>query len=70
MARRRFTTEQIIGYLRQAEVMIGRGCTIEEMLREIEVTANTYLSLAQGGRRFGNGSSPSAQRTGDRELPS
>ena len=22
--------------------MIGRGCTIEEMLREIDVTANTY----------------------------
>ncbi|MDD3021922.1 MAG: IS3 family transposase [Alphaproteobacteria bacterium] len=42
MARRRFTTEQIIGYLRQAEVMIGRGCTIEEVLREIDVTANTY----------------------------
>ena len=42
MTRRRFTTEQIIGYLRQAEVMFGRGCTIEEMLREIEVTANTY----------------------------
>jgi len=29
MARRRFTTEQIIGYLRQAEVMIGRGCSVE-----------------------------------------
>jgi len=42
MARKRFTTEQIIGYLRKAEVMIGRGCTIEEVLREIDVTANTY----------------------------
>ena len=42
MARKRFTTEQIIGHLRQAEVMIGRGCTIEEVLREIDVTANTY----------------------------
>ncbi len=42
MARKRFTTEQIIGYLRQAEVMIGRGCAIEEVLREIDVTANTY----------------------------
>jgi len=42
MARRRFTTEQIIGYLRQAEVMIGRGLTVEGMLREIDVTANTY----------------------------
>ncbi len=28
--------------MRQAEVMIGRGCTIEEVLREIDVTANTY----------------------------
>lgn len=42
MARKRFTTEQIIGHLRQAEVMIGRGCPIEEVLREIDVTANTY----------------------------
>ncbi|MFA7275859.1 MAG: hypothetical protein WC043_03545 [Pseudobdellovibrionaceae bacterium] len=42
MARKRLTTEQIIGYLRQAEVMVGRGCTIEEVLREIDVTANTY----------------------------
>ena len=42
MARKRYTTEQIIGHLRQAEVMIGRGCTIEEVLREIDVTANTY----------------------------
>ena len=42
MARKRYTAEQIIGYLRQAEVMVGRGCTIEEVLREIDVTANTY----------------------------
>jgi hypothetical protein len=42
MARKRYGAEQIIGYLRQAEVMIGRGCTIEEVLREIDVTANTY----------------------------
>ena len=42
MARKRYTAEQIIGYLRQAEVMVGRGCRIEEVLREIDVTANTY----------------------------
>lgn len=61
MARKRFTTEQIIGYLRRAEVMVGRGCTIEEVLREIDVTANTYyrwLSLAQGIWRIGDGSGP------------
>ena len=42
MARKRYTTEQIIGLLRQAEVMVGRGCGMEEVLREIDVTANTY----------------------------
>lgn len=42
MARKRYTSEQIIGYLRQAEVMVGRGCGMEEVLREIGVTANTY----------------------------
>ena len=42
MARKRYTTEQIIGLLRQAEVMVGRGSSMEEVLREIDVTANTY----------------------------
>ena len=41
MARKRYTAEQIIGHLRQAEVMVGRGCGMEEVLREIDVTANT-----------------------------
>jgi putative transposase len=42
MARKRFTSEQIIGHLRQAEVMVGRGCRLDEVLRELGVTANTY----------------------------
>jgi putative transposase len=42
MARRRFTAEQIIGLLRQAEVMVGQGRSMEEVLREIGVTGNTY----------------------------
>ena len=42
MARKRYTAEQIIGYLRQAEVMVGRGCGMEEVFREIGVTGNTY----------------------------
>lgn len=42
MARKRYTAEQIIGFLRQAEVMVGRGSRMEEVLREIDVTANTY----------------------------
>ncbi len=42
MARKRYTAEQIIGFLRQAEVMVGRGSSMEDVLREINVTANTY----------------------------
>jgi len=42
MARRRYTAEQIIGCLRQAEVLIGQGRSMNEVLREIGVTGNTY----------------------------
>ena len=42
MAGKRYTAEQIIGYLRQAEVMIGVGKSMVEVLRELDITANTY----------------------------
>lgn len=42
MPRKRHTTEQIISKLRQAEVMMGQGKTLEETCRSIEVTTNTY----------------------------
>lgn len=42
MARKRYTAEQIIGYLRRAEVMIAQGKVMEEVLRDIGVTGNTY----------------------------
>ena len=42
MARKRYTAEQIIGLLRQAEVMVGQGRSMEDVLREIDVTGNTY----------------------------
>lgn len=42
MARKRYTAEQIIGHLRQAEVMIGQGKQMGEVLRELGVTGNTY----------------------------
>jgi transposase-like protein len=42
MARKRYTAEQIIGFLRQAEVMVGQGKSLQDVLREIDVTANTY----------------------------
>ena len=42
MARKRYAAEQIIGFLRQAEVMIGQGKSIADVFRKIGVTANTY----------------------------
>ena len=42
MARKRYTAEQIIGYLRRAEVLIGQGQRMESVLRELGVTGNTY----------------------------
>ena len=59
MARKRYTAEQIIGYLRQAEVMIGQGRSMEDVLREIGVTANTYYRCR---KEYGGMGTDQAQR--------
>ena len=54
MPRKKHTTEQIIAKLRQAEVMMGQGKTLEETCRAIEVTTNTYYRWKQqyGGMKM------------------
>jgi len=42
MARKSYSTEQIIGYLRQAEVLLSQGKQLDAVIREIGVTRNTY----------------------------
>ena len=42
MARKYHTTEEIIGKLRQAEVLLGQGHNLDQVLREIGATKNTY----------------------------
>jgi len=42
MARKRYTPEQIIRLLRQAEVLSSQGRNVSEICREIGVTVNTY----------------------------
>lgn len=42
MSRKRYSAEQIIGYLRQAEVMVGQGKSMVDVLRGLDVTGNTY----------------------------
>ena len=46
MARKRFTTEQIIGLLREAEVRLGQGQPIGTVCRGIGVSRADLLSLA------------------------
>ena len=59
MARKRFTTEQIIGLLREAEVRLSRGRAIGTVCRGIGVSQQSYyrwrreyggLKLDQGKR--------------------
>lgn len=64
MARRRYTAEQIIGLLRQAEVLIGQGRNMESVLREIDVTANTYYRWR---KEYGGMGTDQARRLKDLE---
>ena len=42
MARKRYTSEQIIGYLREAEVLQAKGSKIGQVCKKIGVTEQTY----------------------------
>jgi transposase-like protein len=42
MARKRFTPEQIISKLREAEVETVRGMTVAEVVRKLGITEQTY----------------------------
>ncbi len=42
MPRKSHTTEQIIGKLREAEVLLGQGQTVIEACRSLEISEQTY----------------------------
>ena len=42
MSRKRHSVDQIIGKLRQADVELGQGKTVEEACRALEITVQTY----------------------------
>ena len=50
---KKFKPEQIISRLREAEVMISQGASVDEVCRKIEVTKQTYYRWRQeyGGLR-------------------
>ena len=41
MARKRYTAEQIINYLREAEIFISQGKSVKEVARQIGITVQT-----------------------------
>ena len=54
MGRKRYTVEQIIGKLREAEVAIGKGMTVVLAARQIGITEQTYYRWRKeyGGLRL------------------
>jgi transposase-like protein len=53
MARKRFTPEQIIGILREAEVRLAQGEKVKGICRSFEITEQTYYRWRKdyGGMR-------------------
>jgi transposase-like protein len=47
MSRKRHRVDQIIGKLRQADVELGQGETVEEACRALEITVQTYYRWRQ-----------------------
>lgn len=54
MPRKRFTVEQIINKLREAEVELSRGLTVGQVCKKLEVTQQTYYRWRKeyGGLRI------------------
>jgi putative transposase len=53
MKKKGFSAEQIIGKLRQAEVLLGQGSTVGEVSRKFGVTEQTCYRWRRG---YGGGS--------------
>ena len=53
MKKKGFSTEQIIGKLREAEVLLGQGGTVGEVNRKLGITEQTYYRWRReyGGMR-------------------
>ena len=66
MARKRYTAEQIIGHLRQAEIRISEGKTLAEVVRELGVSEQTYYRWR---KEYGGMKVAQLRRLSERGLP-
>lgn len=62
MKRKKSTPEQIVKKLRQAQVEIAKGATVEQVSRKLGITEQTYYRMEAGVRRDGSGSVGKTQR--------
>ena len=52
MGRKRYKSEEIIGYLREAEVLYSKGSSIPEFCRQIGFADQTCLASAKSGKKL------------------
>ena len=45
MARKRYSPEQIIGYLREAEVLLSTGSTVPQICRKIGIAEHKPITV-------------------------
>ena len=64
MAKKNYTTEQIIIKLREVEVLCGQGKTIVEAVRQAEITEQTYYRWR---KEYGGMNTTDARRLKDLE---
>jgi putative transposase len=64
MSRKRFTPEQIIGILREADVKLSQGRSVEQLCRELSLTEQTYYRWR---REYGGMKVTQARRLKDLE---
>ena len=69
MARKRYTTEQIIGLLREAEVRLGQGQAVGAICRGFGISEQSSYTLAARVRRSEARPGQAPQGSGAREQP-
>ena len=54
MPKQRFTTEEIIHKLREADVWIGQGKTVADACKQLGITDKTYFRWRKSRKRASN----------------
>ena len=67
MSRKRFTPEQIIGILREADVKLSQGRSVEQLCRELSITEQSYYRWRKeyGGMKTAQAQAAQGSRAGE-----